>query len=111
MILLTDLRIFPNFQVHQDVIAVARLYLAITIREVSFGLPAYWWNEYIGNLSNHLIDEVLDFSLARKKRNGFHAITSILGQTPNLLANNGKTLIKSKIHFALFFVPFALLIL
>ncbi|KAK5984604.1 hypothetical protein GCK32_021547, partial [Trichostrongylus colubriformis] len=77
------------------VIAVALLHLAITVRKVNIGLPDCWWNEYIANLSNSLIDDichkVLDFySISKEEKMDFMPPRPfILGQTPIMPANSG----------------------
>ncbi|KAK6757434.1 hypothetical protein RB195_015327 [Necator americanus] len=71
-----------------QVIAVALLHLSITVRKVNIGLPDCWWNEYIANLSNSLIDDichkVLDFySISKEEKMDFMPPRPfVLGQTP-----------------------------
>ncbi|EYB88857.1 hypothetical protein Y032_0240g3344 [Ancylostoma ceylanicum] len=72
-----------------QVIAVALLHLSITVRKVNIGLPECWWDEYIANLSNSLIDDichkqVLDFySISKEEKMDFMPPRPfVLGQTP-----------------------------
>ncbi|VDP06856.1 unnamed protein product [Heligmosomoides polygyrus] len=63
-----------------QVIAVALLHLSITVRKVNIGLPECWWNEYIANLSNNLIDDIChkvcsSYCVSRRFRTTFPEIS------------------------------------